>query len=138
LADERKRVARKLLLLPAMAWVLLAAVGYIPTRSLAGADGVQAMWLAQSLVAAVVMTTLLLAMRRMVGKAPLERFKLAMLAGAVRFLATAGLLTAVAWRGEVHVAVFLLWGAGTYLVMAILEAVALARWFRYLESEKRC
>lgn len=131
-------MARKLLMLPVLGWIVLAAGGYFPTRSLAGDDGLRAMYLAQTLVVAVVLATLLMAMKRMVGKSPVDRFKIAMLAGAVRFLATAGLLIAFAVRGRVHVFAFLLWGAATYLAMVMLEAIALARWFRYLESEERC
>jgi hypothetical protein len=136
LGEDRKRTARKLLMLPVAGWMLLAAGGYFPTRSLAGDDGLRAMCLAQSLVVAVVLATLLMAMRRMVGKSPVDRFKAAMLAAAVRFLATAALLAVIAWRGGVQLFAFLLWGAIAYLVMVLLEAVALARWFRYLESEK--
>ena len=136
LAEDRKRTARKLLMLPVLGWFVLAAGGYFPTRSLAGDDGLRAMYLAQILVVAVVLATLLMAMRRMVGKSPADRFKAAMLAAGVRFLATGGVLTAVAWRGKVPATAFLLWGAFTYLVMVLLEAIALARWFRYLESEK--
>jgi hypothetical protein len=138
LGEDRKCAARKLLLLPVLGWILLAAGGFFPTRSLAGDGGLRAMCLAQSLVVAVVLGTLLLAMRGMVGRSAVDRFKVAMLAGGVRFLATGGLLAAVAWRGQVQVVAFLLWGAFTYLVMVLLEAVALARWFRYLESEKPC
>lgn len=138
LGVKRTRTARKLLALPVLGWLLLAAGGYYPTRSLAGDDGLQAMIVAQTLVVAVVLATLLLAMKRMVGKPPLDRFKAAMSAAAVRFLATGGLLIVIAVRGHVHVFAFLLWGAVSYLAMVLLEAIALARWFRYLESENRC
>ena len=82
-AANRRRVARNLLLLPVGAWGLLAAGGYFPTRSLAGAEGLRAMLVAQSLVAAVVIATLLAAMRRMVGRPAADGLKIAMLAGAV-------------------------------------------------------
>ncbi len=137
-AESRKRVALRLFLLPLAGWAVMVAGGYYPTRALAGPDGLRAMVWAQLLVAGVVFATLLPAMRSMVGKSAVEGFKIAMLAGVVRFLATACLLVAVAWAGRVCAAPFLVWGGIAYLVMVLLEAVALARWLRYLESEKRC
>jgi hypothetical protein len=74
----------------------------------------------------------------MVGRSPGDRLKIAMLAGTVRFLATLPLLAIIAWRGRVQVPAFLAWGASTYVIMVLLEAVALTRWSGFLESERRC
>jgi len=136
--EDRRRMARKLALLPPAGGLALAAIGYYPTRLLAGQEGVRAMLLAQALVAMVVLATLMSAMRKMVGKSQVDRFRIAMAAGLTRFLVTVPLLAAVSWRGRVDVATFALWGAASYVVMILLEAVVLARWFRYLESERRC
>lgn len=135
---DRKRAILKLCLLPLMGWVVLAAAGYIPTRRLAGTEGVQAMLAAQCLVAVVVFATMLSAMQRMVGKSPVDGFRIAMLAGFVRFLVALFLLGGIAWLARVPVAAFLVWGAITYAAMVMLEAVAFSRWTRYLESERRC
>ncbi len=96
------------------------------------------MLLGQGLVALVVFATLLSAMRRMVGRSPVDGFKIALTAGVVRFFVTVPLLAGVAWGGRVPVIAFLVWAAITYVVMVMLEAIALTLWTNYLESEKRC
>lgn len=136
--EDRKHTARKLYLLPLAGWAAMIAAGYYPTRLLAGQSGLWAMLLAQALVALIVYATLVPAMRSMRGKSPVACFKTAMTAGVVRFLVTVFLLAVIAWQGRIHVVAFLLWGATAYMVMVMLEAVALSLWMKYLESEKRC
>lgn len=135
---DRKRVVFKLCLLPLAGWALLALGGYIPTGRLAGAAGVRAMLLGQGLVALIVLATLLSAMRRMVGRSPVDGCKIAWMAGIVRFFVTVPLLAGAAWTGRIPVVAFLIWAAITYVVMVMLEAIALTLWTNYLESEKRC
>lgn len=128
---------RRGVVLPVMAvCVLMGLAGFHPTRLLAGAAGVQAMVLAQTMVMVVVLATLLPAMKRMSRVVPADRLKVALAAAGARFFVTALLAAIVAWRWRVHPVAFLTWTGIAYVVMVNLETICLVRWMKRLEQLK--
>lgn len=125
---------RRLLLLPLAAGVVLAAAGSYPTWVLKGEAGLKAMLAAEILVIAVVYVTLVPVMRRMTAAEPVERLRLAIKAGVVRMIGTLAVAGAVAWRGRLDTAAFLLWVAMAYVILVKAETLALYYWNRRLES----
>ncbi len=112
--------------------VLLGVAGYHPTRVLAGAAGVQAMVLAQATVLAVVILTVLPALRRIPEVGPAERLRIALKAAATRFFVTVPIAGMIAWRWPVHPAAFLTWIGITYVIAIHVETVCLVRWMKEL------
>ena len=133
-AGEMSRIARRLLLLPLAAWVVIAAGGYLPTRSVGGWRAVQAMIVAQAVVVTIVYATLLPAMRRMGRTDAPGRFRLALKAGAVRLIVTLAVISLLAWLGGVDAVAFLIWVAIAYVVMIQVETVTLMWWNKRLEN----
>lgn len=120
--------------LPVLAAGLLAAAGYWPTQRLAGPEGVRSMLAAVTIVLAVVYATLLPAMRKMAVVEPAARFKLALKAGAQRFILTLAVAGAIALTGALPLTGFLVWVALAYVVMIKAETAALLWWMRRLEN----
>jgi len=123
-------------LLPPLAWAVLAAAGYWPTRSLAGSAGIREMLMAQGLVVAIVYLTLIPSMKIMVHKDVQGRFRVMLLVGVVRFLITVPAAALVAYTYSSDTAAFLIWIAITYVVMIKVETLALLYWNRRLETGK--
>lgn len=119
---------------PLVGCVILAAAGYYPTAVLAGQRGLRAMAVAQVVVLAVVYATLVPAMRRLAMATPERRLQVALSAAVVRFVATVFIAAAVAWRGIVDPAVFLIWVGIAYVVMIKIETLSLIAWMRVLEK----
>jgi hypothetical protein len=126
----------RLLALPAAGGLGLAAMGYFPTSSIAGRTGLGAMLSAQVVVTAVVYATVVPALRRMRGADRERRFRLALQAGVIRFLATVFIATAVGWYAELNTDVFLVWVAIAYVVMIKIETWVLIYWSKRLEGGK--
>lgn len=135
-AGDRARPPGRLWLMPLAGWLLTAAAGYYPTRSLGGRNGLEAMFAAQALVVAIVYVTLLPAMRKMVGASPAEKLRVALKAGTIRLLVTLPVIAAVAWRGVFEPAAFLIWVAITYVVLIQVETLTLVYWNRRLENHE--
>ena len=133
---EMNRIARRLLLLPLGAWAVMAAGGYLPTRSVGGGSAVQAMIVAQAVVVTIVYATLLLAMRQMGRTDAPGRFRLALKAGAVRLIVTLPVISLLAWLGGVDAVAFLIWVAIAYVVMIQVETQVLVYWNKRLENQR--
>jgi len=119
---------------PLVAWILLAVVGYMPTRTLGGDGAVRAMLTAQAAVVVVVYGTLAWAMVRMSQAGPSNRYLIAMKAGSIRFVLTLIIGAIIGWRGGIDRTVFLVWVAVAYVVMIMVETLTLISWSRRLES----
>lgn len=134
------RVAADRAAVVALGWPLvvvmaLGAIGFLPTRRLAGATGVEAMMAALGVVLGAVYATLLPAMRRMTAAAdPAARFKAAFRAGLERMVITLAVAGAIAWRVRLDVRSFLVWVAISYVVTIKVETLILIRWSRRLEK----
>jgi Na+-translocating ferredoxin:NAD+ oxidoreductase RnfA subunit len=123
-------------LLPLCAAVVLAVLGYLPTRNRAGDDGMRAMLAALAVAVGTAYVTLFPAIRRMtVAKDVPARFQAALRAGVERFIITLALAGAVTWRTDIPPRVFLLWVAISYLVMITVETAILIRWAKKLETK---
>jgi hypothetical protein len=121
-----------------LAWPVLAAgiltiVGYGPMRRAQGADGVNAMLAGVGLVLAVVVASMWLAARRMVDQDAAARFRTVLAVGVFRFLLTVAAATVVAWRQIVAPGAFLIWTGGAYVIITLVETLALLHWSRRLE-----
>lgn len=125
-----------LCLWPAAGWMVLAAVGYLPTRQWGGPGGPGAMIAAQALVVGVVYGTMMPVLRRMATADGPGRLRLGLKVGGIRFLLTAAIGAAVAWRGFTQPAVFLIWLGITYVVMIKIETLALIRWTGKLDKQR--
>lgn len=129
-----KPATGKLFLPLAIAWAALAAIGYYPTLRWAGDGGLRAMFAGQSLVIAVTFITTMVAMRRMVGRDAVGRYRVVLGAGAARLCATIGAAVALALNGPASRGAFLVWVAISYVVMIKVETLALIRWSNRLGS----
>lgn len=123
----------RLMLLPPLASIVLAAVGFWPTRSMAGGGAVGMMLLAQGIVAGIALATLAVCMKRMIGREPQTRFQMVLLVGVIRLFVTIPVAWLVAYQYRATAAVFLLWVAITYFVMILVETLALIHWNKQLE-----
>ncbi|MHC4444201.1 MAG: hypothetical protein ACYTF1_03395 [Planctomycetota bacterium] len=135
--DGQTVKSRRLYIFPLVTWVILAALGYIPTHLLSGWYGIQAMLIAQSAVVAIVYITMLQAMRQMVSADKPGQFKIALKAGVVRFLLTLLVIVFILWNGGLDATVFLLWAGIAYIVMIKVEAIILIKWGKLLESRQK-
>ncbi len=134
-AGQMTRAGRWLVLLPLGAWAVMAAVGYLPTKSLGGRPGVEGMIVGQAVVLAVVYATLLPAVRRMVGLDAPGRLRLGLKAGAIRLIVTLSVITVIACVGGVAPVSFLVWVAIAYVVIIQVETLALVYWNKPPENE---
>jgi hypothetical protein len=132
--DLTPRLPCRLLLLPAAAAIVLAAVGYLPTNSLGGPDGLKAMVTAQATVLAVIYATLVPGLRRMASAAGPTRLRVGLEAGFARFLLTMMLAVVIMWRKCVDGPVFLGWLAITYIVMIKVETWVFICWGKTLDK----
>jgi hypothetical protein len=112
--------------------VIAAAVGFFPTRRLAGEPGVAAM-LAGCGVAVLAGWIGGAVACRQGGRGP-EQINRLLAATALRLFAAVGLALAVALSGLVVLKPFLLWVALAYLVTLAGETALLATWSRHTES----
>lgn len=133
--SRKVRTPLGLLWVPLAAWVLIAVIGYRPTRTLAGWSGLAAMFVAQALVMAVVYATMVPTMRRMRGADAAGRVRLALKAGAIRLILTVALAAMVAWFAVVESVAFLVWVGISYVLMVQLETLTLVYWSRHLEHK---
>jgi hypothetical protein len=124
----------RLLALPAAGGLGLVVMGYFPTSSIAGRTGLGAMLAAQAVVVALVYATVVPALRRMVGADVKRRFRIALQAGVIRFLATVLVAAAVGWYAKLNTDVFLVWLAIAYVVMIKIETWVLIHWSKRLEG----
>lgn len=124
-----------LLAWPLLTILMLVVVGWLPTRRMAGAAGVDAMLAGLGLVGGAVYASLVPAMRRMaVAKDAPDRFKAAFRAGLERFILTLALAGAVVWQTKVNANAFLVWVAVGYVVTIKVETLILIRWSKRLEN----
>jgi heme exporter protein D len=115
---------------------LLAAIGYAPTRWLAGSDGVRAMAVALAVVVVVVEAALLATRRRMAAAEAGQRLRIALGGGLVRFVFTLAAALAVIRCTSVPPAAFLVWLAIAYVVIVLVETGILAAWSKRTESQR--
>jgi len=134
--DGNHRLSGRLCLLPLVVWIIIAAVGYVPTKLLAGWNGVQAMFAAQAMVTAIVYLTLIPAMWQMAGAEKPQQLKIAFKVVAVRFIITLLAIVIVVWQGFVHTTVFLVWSAVAYLMMIKMETLILVKWSNLSECRQ--
>lgn len=120
---------------PALTSAGLAAIGYLPTRQMAGEQGIQAMIWALAGVTLVVYATLLPTMIRMNRADASKRLILGFRVMAIRFPATLALAAMVSWRRLVEPGPFLVWVAIAYMVLAMIESVILVRWNNRLGNQ---
>jgi hypothetical protein len=118
--DKPLRTPRKIYLLPAAAALILAAVGYFPTRLLAGRAGLAAMVAAQAIVLVVIYGTLAPALSRMTADGA-ARLRIGLAVGVVRFLLTMLLGAVIVWKSFFVPPVFLIWLAVSYVVLIKVE-----------------
>jgi len=121
LIDQAARRYLRFLALAGAAAALLAVVGYLPTRNLAGAPGVTAMLVACALCwLASAVAGLPVALGERDGRPPV-----AMVLGAslVRFVAVLGLTLAVVLSGLVERTPLLVWTALGYLVLLVVDTL---------------
>lgn len=129
MSDDLRHYLRFLALAAAVA-VLVAAVGWLPTRRLAGAEGLTALlvacalcWLASALGG----VPILLAARERPeetggpGRSPGNALSAVLGASLVRFVAVVGLAVAVVLSGLVAPAPLLLWTALGYLALLAVD-----------------
>ena len=91
------------------------------------------MLLAQGIVAGIALLTLAACMKRMIGREPQARFQMVLLVGVIRLFVTVPVACLVAYQYRAAAVVFLLWVAITYLVMIMVETLALIHWNKQLE-----
>jgi hypothetical protein len=113
----------------------MVVLGTAPTGKLVGRPGLEAMIAAQLTVVVIVYVTLLVAMRRMRTVDAPGRLREALRAGVIRMAMTLGIIAVVAWRGFFEPAVFLVWAAIAYVIMILVETLALLHWSKRLERE---
>jgi len=135
-AGEWARTARRLYLLPLAGWVVMAVAGYLPTQSLSGWRGVEAMIVAQAVVVAIVYATLVPAVRRMAKADAQDRFQHALKAGVIRLMLTLLASVAVAFGSPVEPGAFLIWVGTAYVVMINVETLILVYWMKHLERQR--
>ncbi len=131
--DTKGNLYWRLLLLPPLAGVALAAVGIWPTRSIAGGQAVGMMLLAQGIVTAIALLTLAICMKRMIGRDAAARFQMMLLVGVIRLLVTLPIAAGVAYGFRATAVVFLVWVGIIYFVMIMVETLALIHWNKQLE-----
>ncbi|HOA75459.1 MAG TPA: hypothetical protein PL151_05160 [Phycisphaerae bacterium] len=136
-ADERRRrrAWMEVLVAPLVAVGFLCLCGWKPTQAGGGHGAMEAMFLALSALLAVLYATLLPIMRRMVHAGSLDRLRLAFRAAGQRFILTLLIAGTIAWLDRVDRRVFLVWIAIGYVVLSLVETIALVRWMR--KTEKR-
>jgi hypothetical protein len=111
----------RFLALAGAAAALLAAVGYLPTRNLAGAAGVTAMLVACALCwVASALSALPVAVAEGGGRPPVT---VVLGASAVRFAVVLGLTVAAALSGLVAKTPLLVWTALGYLVLLVVDTL---------------
>jgi len=135
-AGEMTRSARRTLAWPLAAWAVLAGAGYLPTRSLRGRSGIEAMLAGQAVVVFIVYATLVPAMRRMARADAAHRLRVFLEAGAMRLILTLPVISLIVWLGGVDPVAFLIWVAIAYVVMVKVATLALVCWHRRLEDRR--
>ena len=133
--SEKSSTARRLQLFPLAAWMLLASIGYLPTRSISGPEGVIAMLAAQALVLGIVYATMLWTMHLMAEGDAQSRFRAAWQAGMIRFLLTVSGAALFTFCRFVEHVPFLVWLAISYVLLIKVETLAFIRWGRRLETD---
>ena len=114
----------------------LAAIGWWPTRRIAGDESVRSMLWAIGLVALIVIVSLRITARRMDGAEAAGRFRIMLAAGLMRMVAIVPLAFGIAWVGDVNVGAFLIWVAIAYIVLIKVETLVLLGWSRRLENKE--
>ncbi len=113
---------------------VLAVIGYGPTRSAAGREGVIGMAAGQLAVLVVVYATLAGLVGR-IGRAPAaQRLQLALRAGVLRFFITIVVSAVLVLRFALPAGPLLIWVAISYVVIVQVETIALVRWMATLEK----
>ena len=102
------------------------AVGYLPTRTLAGPAGVSAMFLGMG-IALVAALAGLVPPLLFVQRPPREQLTAVLTGMAIRFILTLGLLIAVMLAGQVHRVSAALWVAIGYVVLLAVDTIGVAR-----------
>lgn len=133
-SSGRIRTTVGLVFWPLLAWGVIAALGWEPTRQRGGAGAMTAMLLGQGVVVLVTVATLLLTATRLAEVQPARRTQLAFKAIAIRMLITLAAIGLIVLRFSVNVTVLLLWAAITYFVLVQVETIVLVRWMRRLEK----
>lgn len=129
-AEERSKNPALLVWVPPVMSLLMLVVGWRRTEAWGGRPAVEAMILAQILLLAVVYVSILPIFRQLAQADPLNRLKLTMRAGGIRFLLTLAGVAVILGGGWAERRPFLLWIGIGYVVMTLAETLALARWLR--------
>jgi hypothetical protein len=134
MSEPTPRLPPSFLVLPAAAASVLAALGYMPSRSYFGPDGLKAMAAAQGCVLMVIYATMIPGLRRMAAAAGPDRLRVGLAAALLRFLLTMLLAAVIMWRKCVEIPVFLGWLAIAYLVMIQVETWVFIQWSKMLDK----
>lgn len=114
----------------------LIAVGYFPTQWAAGSEAIPAMCVSIGVVVMIGVVTLAIAMRRMAAVDATRRLGVGFMTAGQRFGATMLIAIVMAFGSGEHKNVGLIWLGIAYVVVTMIETLALVHWNARLESSE--